>query len=39
MFEFKRVSMLRFSEGKELAQFAEREQLRGLRAAKLVQIE
>ena len=31
--------MLRFSEGKELAQFAEREQLRGFRAAKVQIIE
>ena len=39
MFEFKTPAMLRFSEGKELAHFAERKQLRGFQAAKVHKIE
>jgi len=39
MFEIKMLSMLRFSEGKELAQYAEHKQLRGFQAAKVVKIE
>ena len=39
MFEIKLPAKLRFSEGKELAHFAERKQLRAFQAAKVHKIE